>query len=108
SPEYSSSAWPSPATFPWPKMPSIPGTSRRRSPSLTLYCLPRYSTTAWAAVTRTVPMVSLPDRGMRGSAVQHDRLPFGHLGDRRPGAFLADAAALEAAVGHQVRAPQGR
>src|SRR6476620_4833452 len=41
-----------------------------------------------------------------GTAVQDDGLHIGHLGDRRAGAFLADAAALQSAVGHQVGAPQ--
>src|SRR5215217_938290 len=72
--------------------------------------------TAWATVSRTV----LPERlllmifysrgpgGLPGLAVQDDRLLLGHLGDRGARAFLADAAALEAAVGHQVGAPERR
>src|SRR4051794_5987935 len=72
--------------------------------------------TAWATVSRTV----LPERlllmmffsrgsgGLPGLAVQDDRLLLGHLGDRGARSFLADAAALEAAVGHQVGAPQRR
>ena len=49
-----SRAWPSPATLPWPKMPRVAGTSRRRWPSATEYCRDRYVTTAWATVSRTV------------------------------------------------------
>src|SRR3954452_1159693 len=72
--------------------------------------------TAWATVSRTV----LPERlllmmffsrgsgGLPGRAVQDDRLLLGHLGDRGARSLLADATALEAAVGHQVGAPQRR
>ena len=49
-----SSAWPSPATLPWPKIPRVAGISLRRWPSATEYCRDRYVTTAWATVSRTV------------------------------------------------------
>src|SRR5919109_3900241 len=71
---------------------------------------------AWATVSRTVslgmcrpPAVLLVGLGpwLPGPAVEHDRLGLGHLGDGGAWSFLADAAALEAAVGHEVGAPQG-
>src|SRR6266550_5647052 len=40
--------------------------------------------------------------------VEHHRLQLGHLVDRRARALLADAAPLEAAAGHRVRAPERR
>ena len=40
--------------------------------------------------------------------MQDDRLLIGHLGDRSARAFLADATALQTAVGHEVGAPQRR
>src|SRR4051794_37541012 len=72
--------------------------------------------TAWATVSWTV----LPERlllmifflrvlgGLPGPAVQDDRLLLGHLGDRSARPLLADAAALQAAVGHEVGAPERR
>ena len=42
----------------------------------------------------------------RGLAVEDDGLQLGHLLDGVARAFLADAAALQAAVGHQVGAPE--
>src|SRR5438309_10508490 len=39
-------------------------------------------------------------RPLPGTAMKDDRLHFGHLLDRRPWSFLADVAALRAAVGH--------
>src|ERR687889_1337577 len=75
--------------------------------------------TAWATVSRTV----LPERlllmmvspklygnagRLPGPAVQDDRLLLGHLGDRGARPLLADAAALQAAVGHEVGTPQRR
>src|SRR3954452_12598950 len=71
--------------------------------------------TAWATVSWTVLperlllMVSfLGVRGLPGPAVQDDGLLLGHLGDRSARSLLADAAALEAAVGHEVGAPERR
>src|SRR4029453_7786009 len=69
---------------------------------------------AWATVSRTVSLgmvwSSCGAAGARaalpGPAVEHDRLGLGHLGDGGAWSFLADAAALEAAVGHEVGAPQ--
>src|SRR3954464_11646747 len=71
---------------------------------------------AWATVSRTVLperlllMMGLRRRGrfgrLPGLAVQDDRLLLGHLGDGGARAFLADAAALQAAVGHEVGAPE--
>src|SRR6476659_9650029 len=73
---------------------------------------------AWATVSRTVLperlllMMSFSEWGrvgrLPGPAVQDDRLLLGHLRDRGPRPFLADAAALEAAVGHEVGATQRR
>src|SRR5512132_4396816 len=109
-----SRAWPMPATWPWPKMPRAAGTSRRRSPSATECWAARYLTMAWATVRRTVRrgvtvMGRSPFNGLSpGPAVEHDRLDLGHLLDGGAGARLADAAALEAAVRHQVGPPQGR
>src|SRR5258708_21558230 len=108
--ESSSRAWPSPATFPCPKMPSAAGTRRRRAPSARLYWVARYLTTAWAVVSRTVLCEVLIMAGfLRGSpraAVDDDGLFFGHFGDGRADTFLADAAALQPAIGHQVGPPQ--
>src|SRR5215831_7552841 len=101
-----SSAWPSPATLPWPKMPRVAGTRRRRWPSATEYCRDRYVTTAWATVSRTVCWVIVGSFLLPGPAVQDDGLGVGHLGHRGAGAFLADAARLQAAVGHEVGPPQ--
>ena len=50
----SSSAWPTPATLPWPKMPKHPAISRRSTPSRSLYWLARNRTRAWATVRRIV------------------------------------------------------
>src|SRR6478672_905487 len=120
--EYWSSACPRPATLPCPKMPRAAGMSRRRWPSVTLYCRDRYSTSAWAVVRRTVGEVMVFSwralgsrsregwhRGRRspGAAVEDDGLLLGHLRDGGAEAFLADPGRLEAAVGHQIRAPQG-
>src|SRR5919107_3107056 len=73
--------------------------------------------TAWATVSRTV----LPERlllmmvspklygnagRLPGPAVQDDRLLLGHLGDRGARPLLADTAALQPAVGHEVGAPE--
>src|SRR3954452_4885303 len=80
--------------------------------------------TAWATVNRTVLpvrllLMMLLLRGTRhrgrdagwarspGTAVQHDGLLLGHLGDRRSRPLLADPAALQPAVRHQVGPPQG-
>src|SRR5512133_3065169 len=145
-----SNAWPSPATFPWPKIPSAAGISRRRCPSATEYCRERYVTRACATVSRTVPrdvlpmirtpiwiapLAALAPRGSRnvaayfvvalrkrvptppqhgaadpiclpGPAVQNDRLEIRHFFDGPAWSFLADSAALEPAVRHQIRAPQ--
>src|SRR3954452_9573730 len=72
--------------------------------------------TAWATVSWTV----LPERlllmifflrvlgGLPGPAVQDDGLLLGHLGDRSARPLLADSAALEPAVGHEVGAPERR
>src|SRR5207249_2845234 len=49
---------------------------------------------------------SAEPRGLPGPAVQDDGLLLGHFLDGPPGAFLADPASLQAAVGHQVSAPQ--
>src|SRR6185436_15639741 len=101
--ENSSSASPSPATLPCPKMPSAAGINRRRSPSATLYWAARNFTTAWAVVSRTVcPEVLIMIGFLRVSprtAVDDDGLFFGHLGDGRADTFLADAAAFQPAVG---------
>src|SRR4051794_41715654 len=103
--ENSSSACPSPATLPCPKMPSAAGIRRRRSPSATLCCAARNFTTAWAVVSRTVCLDVLIMLGFLRisprTTVDDDGLLFGHLGDRGADAFLADAAALQPAVGHQ-------
>ena len=55
---FCSSAWPIPATLPWPKMPKQPAKSFCRSPSRSLHWLARKRTTAWATVSRTIPVVS--------------------------------------------------
>src|SRR5512132_3749864 len=103
-----SRAWPMPATLPWPKMPRAAGMSRRRAPSATECWAARYLTMAWATVRRTVRS---GEAGMGpvssgvwspGAAVEHDRLDLGHLLHGGTGPLLADAAALEAAVGHEV------
>src|SRR5215207_7451327 len=110
-----SSAWPRPATLPWPKIPSAAGTSRRRCPSATEYCLEKKVTMAWATVSRTVSvgMVSASCCAagrvrpwLPGPAVEHDRLELCHLLDRPARPFLADAAALETAIRHEVGPPQ--
>src|SRR4030095_11661311 len=105
-----SNAWPSPATFPWPKIPSAAGISRRRCPSATEYCRERYVTRACATVSRTVPRDVLHMKRtpfcLPGPAVQDDRLEIRHLFDGPAWSFLADSAALEPAVRHQIRAPQ--
>src|SRR3954452_12638425 len=72
---------------------------------------------AWATVSWTV----LPERlmlmifflrvlggGLPGPSVHDDCLLLGHLGDRSARPLLADAAALQAAVGHEVGAPERR
>src|SRR3954447_14196769 len=71
--------------------------------------------TAWATVSRTVlperlllMVLFLGVRGLPGPAVQDDGFFFGHLGDGRARSLLADSAALEAAVGHEVGAPERR
>src|SRR5512132_4729787 len=70
---------------------------------------------AWATVSRTVSVgmasASCWAAGrarprLPGAAVEHDRLGLGYLGDGGAWSLLADAAALEAAVGHQVGPPQ--
>src|SRR4029450_14143156 len=69
---------------------------------------------AWATVSRTVSLgmvwSSCGAAGARaalpGPAVEHDGLGLGHLGDGGAWSFLADAAALEAAVGHEGGPPQ--
>src|SRR4029077_18676921 len=110
--EYSSSACPSPATLPCPKMPSAAGISRRRSPSATLYWAARNLTTACAVVSRTVfPEVVIIVGLLQDSprtAVDDDGLFFGHFVDSRADTLLADTAALQSAVGHQVGPPQRR
>src|SRR4051794_5689700 len=109
--EYWSSACPSPATLPWPKIPSAAGIRRRRSPSATLYCLDRYRTSAWAVVRRIARLFVMSfsfSTTSPGLAVQNDGLFLGHLRDGGAEAFLADARGLEAAVGHEVGAPQRR
>src|SRR6266540_4180103 len=97
-----SSACPSPATLPCPKIPSVAGMRRRRSPSASVYWCDRYLTMAWATVIRTTGM----DPPSPGTAVQDDGLGFGHLRHRGAWTFLAQAAALQPAVRHQVGAPQ--
>src|SRR3954453_21823922 len=99
-------------------MPRVAGVSRRRSPSGTGDCLDREGATARGTVKRTVLperlllMVALSARvwsrggSSPGPARQDHRLLVGHLGDRGARAFLADAAALEAAVRHEVGAPE--
>src|SRR6266480_2891592 len=50
-----------------------------------------------------------PELSRRASrTMEHHRLQLGHLVDRRARALLADAAPLEAAVGHRVGAPERR
>src|SRR5438034_11673163 len=49
-----------------------------------------------------------PELSRRSPTVEHDRLQLGHLVDGRARPLLADAAPLEAAVGHRVRAPEWR
>src|SRR5687767_9431193 len=69
---------------------------------------------AWATVSRTVslgmcrpPAVLLVGSAvLPGPAVEHDGLGLGHLGHGGAWSFLADAAAFEAAVGHEVGAPE--
>src|SRR5258705_8972461 len=91
-------------------MPSAAGTRRRRAPSARLYWAARYLTTACAVVSRTVLCEVLIMAGfLRGSpraAVDHDGLFFGHFGDGRADTLLADAAAFQPAVGHQVGPPE--
>src|SRR3954447_13300306 len=110
-------------------MPMAAGMSRRRSPSATLYCRDRYSTRACAVVRRRVaaraaglPVMSFSlmcneSRGtrpepeaQRWGVTRADRADDGlllrHLRHGCPEALLADAEGLEAAVGHQVRAPE--
>src|ERR1700687_3396951 len=91
-------------------MPSAAGTRRRRAPSARLYWAARYLTTACAVVSRTVLCVVLIMVGfLRGSpraAVEDDVFFFGHFGDGGADPLLADAAALQPAVGHQVGPPQ--
>src|SRR3954454_15469779 len=91
-------------------MPSAAGIRRRRALSARLYWAARYLTMACAVVSRTVLWVVLIMAGfLRDSpraAVDDDGLFFGHFGDGRADTFLADAAALQPAVGHQVGPPQ--
>src|SRR5258705_3975012 len=86
------------------------GTRRRRAPSARLYWAARYFTIACAVVSRTVLCEELIMAGfLRDSpraAVDDDGLLFGHFGDGRADTFLADAAALQPAVGHQIGPPQ--
>ena len=44
---------------------------------------------------------------LRADSVENNRLEFGHLLDGVARAFLANPTALESAVGHKIRAPQG-
>ena len=44
-------------------------------------------------------------RLLRADSVENNRLEFGHLFNRVTRAFLADAAALETSVGHEIRPP---
>src|SRR6476469_5377673 len=93
-------------------MPSAAGISRARSPSATLYWAARNFTTAWAVVSRTVlPEVLIigwfPSVSPRAT-VDDDGLFFGHFVHSRADTFLADTAALQPAVGHQVGPPQRR
>src|SRR6202012_964818 len=74
--------------------------------------------TACATVRRTDPgppvdgmvmtVLRIEGRGLPGPAVEDDGLGLGHLGDGGPRALLADPAALEPAVGHQVGPPERR
>src|SRR4029450_717685 len=75
------SAWPTPATLPWPKMPKHPGIRRCSCPSRSLYWLARNRTTAWATVSRMVPTL-------------HNLLMDLWLGCRRPGCEEVEVAAL--------------
>src|SRR6266496_567217 len=95
------------STGPWCLVAYVsPGSSRRRWPSATEYCRDRYVTTAWATVSRTVWEVMSVLPSSPGPAVQDHGLDVGHLGHRRAGALLADAARLQSAVGHEVGPPQ--
>src|SRR3954454_12639792 len=49
----SSSACPTPATLPWPKMPKQPAISRCSTPSRSVYWAARNRTSAWATVSFT-------------------------------------------------------
>src|SRR6266568_6942664 len=66
---------------------------------------------AWPAVIRTVCRCwgfteRLASLVLPGLAVQHDGLELCHLRHGGARAFLADPAALQPAVGHQVSPPQ--
>ena len=61
----SSSACPTPATLPCPKMPKQPANSRCSTPSRSLRWAARKRTSAWATVSRTV--VIEPSPGVNGS-----------------------------------------
>src|SRR3954471_12676933 len=77
-----SSACPTPATLPCPKIPKQPGISRCRTPSRSLYWWARNRTTACATVNRTVPFM------MRSLSVDLG------LGDGRAGLQEVEVAAL--------------
>src|SRR4029079_5263261 len=91
-------------------MPSAAGIRRARCPSATLYWAARNFTTAWAAASRTgVPEVLIvagfPSVSPR-PAVDDDGLFFGHFVHSRADTLLADTAALQPAIRHQIRPPQ--
>src|SRR3954451_17132781 len=95
-----SSAWPTPATLPCPKMPKQPGMSRCRTPSRSLYWLARKRTSAWATVSRSGIDDLLEHRChlvLSGHGVRAGE-PRGH---QRPGRVAEPHRALEPPAGQQ-------
>ena len=81
-----SSAWPRPATLPWPKMPKQPSKNLCSTPSDSLYCWLRNLTVAWATVSCTVsPMITSPlgSVGGRPAGRPRCRAPRSGRGGRR-------------------------
>src|SRR5215203_993303 len=62
---YCCSAWPTPATLPWPKIPKHPAKKRCSAPSRSTYWFARKRTSAWAIVSRTVLNYPTPASSVR-------------------------------------------
>ena len=93
----SSSAWPTPATLPCPKMPKQPAISRCSTPSRSVCWLARNRTSAWATVSLMMP----PRRGHRQPRV--DLLAGPGVPDPRVGRVVGEAPRPLAGPGHHVQ-----